>query len=73
MSDSFSDVAEPKLYFTICEMLFHQNDKTKMQFFKYTLRKKGSLGFFTQLQITFYAKKGSIMTRKNPFDTKFFF
>jgi len=41
------------------------------------LEKKGSLGFyiwsigfFTQLERTFYAKKGSIMTRKNPFGTK---
>jgi len=41
------------------------------------LEKKGSLGFyicskgfFTQLQRTFYAKKGSIMTRKNLFCTK---
>jgi len=32
------------------------------------------IGFFTQLQRTFYAKKkkGSIMTRKNPFGTKVF-
>jgi len=29
-----------------------------------------SIGFFTQLQRTFYAKKVSIMTRKNPFGTK---
>jgi len=36
-------------------------------------RKEGSkysIGFFTQLQKTFYAKKGSIMTRKNTFGTK---
>jgi len=43
----------------------------------HTLRKKGSsgfyicsIGFFTQFQRTVYAKKGSIMTRMNPFGTK---
>jgi len=29
-----------------------------------------SIGFFTQLQRTFYAKKASIMIRKKPFGTK---
>jgi len=37
----------------------------------HTLRKKGSLGFYIwSIGFTFYAKKGSIMTRKNPFVTK---
>jgi len=27
-------------------------------------------GFFSQLQRTFYDKKGSIMTKKNPFGTE---
>jgi len=40
----------------------------------HTLRKKvlyiKSIGFFTQLQRTFYTKKWFIMTRKNPFGTK---
>jgi len=30
-------------------------------------------GYFTQLQRTFYAKKGSIMTRKTPFGTMFLY
>jgi len=40
------------------------------KYYLYTLRKYMKHGFFTQLQRTFYAKKGSIMTRRIPFVTK---